>query len=122
MSHQRVIPRDLFNESKLLKCMGQLSLIIHDEKHPQYPLRLEHNDADYPGFNIELDGEFHNLYVTNLTLFFKDTEIRLGSRYNSKDAYPLHFINDDGEEGEVFNDDGTLSQEFKDFLDTLMEK
>ena len=30
MSYTRETPRDLFNESKLLKCLGQLSLIIHN--------------------------------------------------------------------------------------------
>lgn len=32
--YQRVIPRDLFNEAKLLKCLGRLSLFIHDGKSP----------------------------------------------------------------------------------------
>ena len=30
MTYRRVLPRDLFNEAKLLKCLGQLALIIHD--------------------------------------------------------------------------------------------
>lgn len=30
MTYQREIPRDLFNEANLLKCLGQISLIAHD--------------------------------------------------------------------------------------------
>lgn len=40
-SYRRVLPRDLFNEAKLLKCLGQLSLMIHDGK---CELRVEHSD------------------------------------------------------------------------------
>ena len=32
--YERVIPRDLFNEAKLLKCVGLLVLKIHDGENP----------------------------------------------------------------------------------------
>lgn len=119
MSYQRVIPRDLFNESKLLKCLGQLSLLIHDGQTSRWQLRFEH-DGDQ--FAIELDGMNGGLVCTNVMLYLGSHEIGLYSRYNSKAPFPLCFYDEsDGTDGDVFNDDGSLSQEFTDYLDHALQ-
>lgn len=109
MSYLRVIPRDLFNESKLLKCLGQLSLIAHDgidsNRNPAR-FQIEH---DGEAFNIEQDPGTGNLYCSNIQLMVRSEAVFVGSRYNSKSPFPLVFGVD---EEPVFNDDGSLSDEF----------
>lgn len=117
MSYQRVIPRDLFNESKLLKCMGQLSLLIHEGKGIRWPLTLNFGDGR-DGFVADQDSDDGSLFCENLWVELGGELIHVASRYNSKDAYPLFFRRGD-DEGDVFNDDGSLSNDFATFLDKL---
>jgi hypothetical protein len=117
MPYQRVIPRDLFNEAKLLKCLGQLSLLIHDGKAGA--LVMDH-DKPERGFVIDQDPSCGAIYCTNLRVSLKGRRIRVKSSLNSRDAYPLVFEYDENKtEGEVFNNDGTLATEFTDWLATL---
>ncbi len=118
MSYLRVIPRDLFNESKLLKCMGQLALVIHDGVNIPKGLALEHEDPEQ-GFQIDQDESTGELYPSNLNLFCRGRLIGLRSPYNCKEAYPLRFTLWEGDEGEVFNPDGSLSDEFRALCDRL---
>lgn len=128
MSYIRVIPRDLFNEAKLLKCLGQLALLIHDGKGIRWPMRLEHAPAragkkyeveETPGFVIDQRPEDGGLYCSNLRLFVGRNVIPLYTTYNSKAPYPLLFGRPDYSEADVFNSDGTLSDEFAEFLDRV---
>ncbi len=112
MSYQRVIPRDLFNEAKLLKCLGQLSLIIHDGVKVPRGLALNHFAED-EGFCIEQCPDSGALYCRNLEFICDGWEFSLSAPHNSKDAYPLRFVRDEENEGRVFNEDGTLSDEFR---------
>lgn len=111
MSYPRVIPRDLFNEAKLLKCLGQLALLIHDGVGVPRGLTLKHDEEAETGFQIEQDDSTGALYCANIALYCGGRFIGLRAPYNSKDAFPLLFILDD-DEGAVFNDDGTFSEEF----------
>jgi hypothetical protein len=126
MSYDRVIPRDLFNEAKLLKCLGQLSLLIHDglSIDPTWALVLTHNAEHSPGFRIVQDSSDGSIYCSNLVLTARGQVIRLYSPLNSKRPYPLQFFGHrrDGSayptvDGDVFDDDGTLSSEFRSFLE-----
>ena len=61
-----------------------------------------------------------DLYCSNLTLMLQNKDdpiIHVYSTYNSKSPYPLNCCCDVRGEIEVFNDDGTFSQEFAEFLD-----
>ena len=110
MSYERVIPRDLFNESKLLKCLGRLCLLIHDER---CNLRFDHNTDDYPGFRIEQHDYDGSFYCDNLRFYDHfGHRLRLSSCLNSKEPYPLLCTTEDDEEIEVFHDDGELTDEF----------
>lgn len=115
MTYSRVIPRDLFNEAKLLKCYGQLSLLIHEGKTSGLDLSLEHDTTVCPGFQIAMDGLRGHFYCTNLRLSVRGTTIQVGTIINSQAAYPLMYVTEDDYEGEVFNDDGSLSEEFKQY-------
>lgn len=117
MSYFRIIPRDLFNESKLLKCLGQLSLIIHDGVGVPAALTLNHT-AEEEGFYINQDQSSGALYCANLELSYFEREIGLSIPYNSKDAYPLSY-SIDNEAGRVLTDDGKLSSDFMGTLKAL---
>jgi hypothetical protein len=108
MTYTRVIPRDLFNEAKLLKCLGQLALLIRDGKAPEF-LTVDEPDGD--GFVIEQNPGDGALYCANLTFRANGRQLPLYAAYNSKDPYPL-LCDIDGEETAVFYDDGTLTTEF----------
>lgn len=118
MSYTRVIPRDLFNESKLLKCLGQLALLIHDGVGIPNGLKLEYSHFENDdgrleeGFRIEQDESDGALYCSNLELFCDGRLIGLRCPYNSKDPYPLIWTSDE-DEGMVFCHDGSLTKGFK---------
>lgn len=111
MSYLRVIPRDLFNEAKLLKCLGQLALLIHDRVKVPAGLKLSHDDSEIDGFDIQQSQYDGSLYVSNMELTCFGRVITLRSQYNSKDAFPMLFSLDENE-GRLLNDDGTLSGDF----------
>ncbi len=115
--YPRVLPRDLFNEAKLLKCMGQLSLKIHDGL--RWPLKLEMTSHENFGFVVRQNPDDGGLFVTNLTLSLNGFKVRVESVYNSKQPYPLVFYDEHLGVGCVFNDDGSLAEEFEAYLDRL---
>jgi hypothetical protein len=107
--YTRIIPRDLFNEAKLLKCLGRLALLVHDG----LPLEI---DYDPDGFAINQRSSDGGLYVENMT-FSAKFPLELYSAYNSKMNYPL--LCQAEEEIFVFDEDGNLTEEFKKFINVL---
>ncbi len=116
MAYRRVIPRDLFNEGKLLKCLGQLALIVHEGQGVRWPLRLVH-ECPEEGFRIEQDPDDGSLYCDNLSLYLGEGEILLSSAYSSKRTYQLLFVY-----GWVLTDEGELTEEFTAWLDRLLQQ
>lgn len=106
IDYQRVIPRDFFNEAKLLKCMGRMALLIHDELAPKNCKIIEISDA--PLIGLSYDGA---LAVVNYPLFISGIEYHIRTTYNSKGNYPAHVMHEDVEV-EIFDDDGSFTQEF----------
>lgn len=118
-NYTRVVPRDLFNEAKLLKCLGQLFLIYHDgvdANKSSLPVgfRIEHDDSEAAGFSVVQNQDDGGLEVANINCSYKGFRIRLYSSYNSRQAYPLNYDIEGGNtpSGEVFNEDGSLSGAF----------
>lgn len=116
--YERVIPRDLFNESKLLKCLGQLALLIHDGKGNK-DLVLEHNQQMNAGFQIDQDQSDGSLFCVNISFRLKDTEIPISTSLNSKRPYPMIYQDDEGGEEDLFNDDGSFTDSFLSWIETL---
>jgi len=112
-NYNRVIPRDFFNEAKLLKCMGQLALMILDNKTP---VKMSIEETGEP-FEVALLDE-GSLTVTNYRVIIQDNEFLLKTTYNSKSNYPL-ICDNDGEEYTVFDESGNFDQEFIDFCHTI---
>lgn len=111
MSYNRVIPRDLFNESKLLKCIGRLCLLIHDR---QVPFNARIDDTG-ERFLIELNEDNNELHISNLEIIINKVKgIQFFIPYNSKDNYPL-YCRFREEEYKVFYEGGNLHSDFIDF-------
>jgi hypothetical protein len=128
MNYHRIIPRDLFNEAKLLKCLGQLSLFIHegmDNSHNKVPaaLQMEYdsrhdNLGNEVGFVVKQNEHDGSIFVTNISLLYHGAEVYLSSPLNSRDNYPLQFNCPEGGgcDGRVFDDGGNFSDDFVNFL------
>jgi streptogramin lyase len=111
MSYTRVIPRDLFNEANLLKCLGRLWICL--ENNPR--AILGDNDAEHGGepFHIEQSDDDGSISVTNVPLHINGFQWRLSRPLNSREAWPLWMTSPDDETHEpVFDDNGNLSPEF----------
>lgn len=115
--YERVIPRDLFNEGKLLKCVGRLALLIHERNTPVDIQILE--DVGYmdQGFRIGL-WEDGYLSIYNMQIRIKDIPHTFRTVYNSKANYPLYAFRDNTETL-VFDEAGNWDQEFIDYCNTL---
>jgi hypothetical protein len=115
--YNRVIPRDLFNEAKLLKCLGQLALLVHEGRAGK--ITLKHH-APGSGFLIDQDDSSGGLFCMNLVCRLPNRQVvRLISRYNSRHPYPLDFvIGEYHTTGAVFEEDGSCTRDFLAFTDS----
>jgi hypothetical protein len=104
----RVLPRDAFNEANLLKCIGRLTLLIHDNEIDW--LKYEQYNDNEEGFNICQEESSGEIYITNLIFYLKkdNTEIIFTSCYNSKDNYPLIAYTTDNNYYRVFDENGNF--------------
>ena len=117
--YQRVIPRDLFNECKLLKCLGQLAVLIHDGIRMPPNLRSE---ADGSEFRIDQNPGCGGLYVSDgIKFVVLGVELSLKTPYNSKESYPLLCETED-DEVQVFDDNGQLTDEFRNYVARIGDK
>ena len=118
--YQRVIPRDLFNEAKFLKCLGRIALLIHDgrDQHNNSTPQSLRIDFDNQAFQIEQDAGSGALFCRNLVVFAGEHKVEIVHPYNSKENYPVIFEGDE-DEGDVFNDDGSFTQEFINYVGKL---
>ena len=111
MSYQRVIPRDLFNESSLLKCLGRI--YINLEATPGHCAELQHGGGD---FAIRQSFDDGSIYAAGVRLAVRGELVHLSRPLNSRDAWPLWAILPDDDEIEVFTDCGDFSPEFLAFI------
>ncbi len=109
MDYDRVVPRDFFNEAKLLKCMGVLAVKILDNQLPE-GISIEIDEGGDP-FQIEMLQEDGSLSVVNYPVTINGEEVIMKTKYNSKDNFPLYCMIDD-EDYLVFNESGEFDQDF----------
>ncbi len=86
-NYTRVLPRDLFNEAMLLKCLGKISLLIHNKEIQG--LKCVHTQPE-KGFIIKQDSGSGDIYVSNL--FFTDesgNEVLFSHPLNARGSWPL---------------------------------
>lgn len=112
MSYLRVIPRDLFNEADLLKCLGQLWL--HLDMLADGSTVLGDADGEHDGapFDIQQDEGSGALTVANLPFFIGGRPYRLTRPLNARAKWPLYATDEEDGETRVFDEEGNLSPEF----------
>lgn len=113
IKYERVVPRDLFNEAKLLKCIGLVALMILDNKTPVAMAIEEHGNA----FKIGLLDDGY-LTITNYEISIKGNPYTFKCQYNSKSNYNL-FVEYNYCEYLVFDEKGNFYTEFIDFVNSL---
>ena len=107
INYQRVIPRDLFNESKLLQQLGFVCLAIHDCRLTRITL-----EDSGEAFDIQL-SDSGKLSVSNLTFWQGDEDVELWMTVNSREKNPLFFLDPyTGDESYVFDDKGDFTSRF----------
>jgi len=121
MSYKIVLPRDAFNQSKLLKCIGQLTLKLHDniDDIRQY---LSCELVGHREFVIDQDID-GSLYCDNFYLYLTHDDInysviRLSCPLNSRLNYPMTYTLDDNTNF-LFDDNGEFSEEFLSYIGVL---
>jgi hypothetical protein len=108
MNYIRVLPRDLFNEANLLKCLGQLWIAIDGLDGAGFLV------DDVSRFEIEQDQNDGSLYVANLLFALRARLVHLSRPLNSRAPWPLYLAipeDPDFDVIAVFNDDGSLSDD-----------
>lgn len=109
MSYERVLPRDFYNESKLLKCMGHLHIMAQSVKCPDgITITIKENGQP---FNIERDESSGDIYVSNYKTKVNGNLVRFESNLNSQRAYPLSCYYNNTLYA-VFEDNGEFDSEF----------
>lgn len=111
MSYMRVVPRDLFNEANMLKCLGQLYL---KTEYLNGQISID-NHSNH--FELDQCPDTGELQLVNIDVTFNGDKLELFRPLNSREPYPLWLRYGDDEEMVVFNDDGSLSTEFAAFID-----
>ena len=104
-NYLRVAPRDLFNEAKLLKCLGQLALRVHERGLGNVTFWDSGN-----AYRIRMEDEY--MYVAvGIRFRRKGERLFLGTTCNSRRSYPLICLYN-AEEIPVFHEDGSITEEF----------
>ena len=112
MSYQRVIPRDLFNEADLLKCLGKFYLMT--EYHTT--ARILHSGH---AFNIVQNSSDGSIYCDNICVIIGSRTYDHFRPLNSREPWPLWLrlrADPDAEDFRAFDDQGNLSDEMKGLL------
>lgn len=112
MTYARVIPRDLFNEADLLKCLGRLSVVLGET--PRHRAELAHVPCTGP-FVVEQDPSDGSISCSNVALTVAGEAVHLFRGLNSRYAWPLWArfgSTDDPDDVEVFSPTGDLHDEF----------
>jgi len=116
--YPRVLPRDLFNEAKLLKDLGFLILRIQNKTAPS---GLSFDKIRQERFVICQDQSTGDLFVSNVRVKIEDEFVYLYHPYNEKNSPSLRF--ECGKyQGKVFEIEGVFSESFKAMCDAYKEE
>ena len=115
MNYQRVIPRDLFNEASLLKCLGQLALLHLDR--PVEGLELEHSEPA-EGFLVLQDPASGAIFCPLIRVVnVRGTSVVLQRPLNSRQDWPLEIELED-RTIPVFTSFGSFHPDFLEWAST----
>jgi hypothetical protein len=108
-------PRDLFNHASLLKCYGQLALLLHSRGFGDQ-VQILPGDHGRERFDIEhtQDGDS---YITNVSVEnLSGKTLELYRPLNARGPWPLFCIYHD-DMYEVFNEHGRFTPDFECIFD-----
>lgn len=111
----RIIPRDLFNDANLLKCLGALWIKLDNWR--DHDARLE-KEPDHTAFDIQQNEADGSTECVNVIFTRRGERFPLIRPMNSRESYPLWLVTDD-DSISVFDDDGELSPEFVEFVSPM---
>lgn len=115
MSYERVIPRDLFNEANLLKCLGKLYCALEDRGLGHLFTRAV-STAGNP-FEVKQNPDDGSISVPSIQVITRKGPILFYRPLNSREPSPLYAHYRWYEDAvPVFEDQWNLTQEFKDML------
>ena len=101
----RVLPRDLFNEANLLKCLGRLWIVLDDIRESHHA-RFETEDCD--SFDIVQDESSGAIYACNVIFTVRGVPCQLSRPLNARSSWPLYLETED-DAVSVFDGEGNLS-------------
>lgn len=107
-NYHRVIPRDLFNEASLLKCLGRLW--VETERH-QPLVRILHVGNEFRVSQNEDDG---SIYTSQIIVIIDGVTYDHYRPLNSRQDWPLWLRQRDDPDADdfpAFDEDGSLSPE-----------
>lgn len=110
MSYLRVIPRDLFNEANLLKCMGRL-WILAETTSGVVSVEFAGEGTDAP-FDIHQDESTGEIFVANVWVTVNGRIVAIRRPLNSREDWPLYASLWDEGPVPVFDDAGKLTEDF----------
>lgn len=116
MGYHRVIPRDLFNDADLLKCIGRLWILTDGIDGVFWT-----NPQARESFQIFQNDDDGSTYVQNVTLYIRNERCRLSRPLNSREPWPLYLTFPDDSVIPVFDGQGGLSSEMENFLHEVSE-
>ena len=108
MAYNRVVPRDLFNEAGLLKCLGRVWILLDEMRGHSAAL----SEGDGAAFDIVQNEGSGAISVANLDFTVAGELYYLERPLNSRKSWELWVeAGDDGdfESVEVFDDDGNFT-------------
>jgi hypothetical protein len=117
MGYVRVIPRDLFNEADLLKCVGKLYLELENINklfYTRLPAEVVMSYSDE--FLIDQCPHDGSIYIKNVHLVVREKGHNVYRPLNTRVPWNVYIYDDNGDIIDVFNENGTLSSEFVKFL------
>lgn len=110
MTYARVIPRDLFNEAKLLTCLARLYIAAEITRGVE--IEFTHDGGSFAIFQDANDG---SIYCANVDVFVNGVSLHLYTPLNSREKWPLIATSlDEDDPVTVFDDEGNLTKEFVD--------
>lgn len=115
VTYKRVLPRDLFNESKLLKVLGYLSLWIEDRRPWMDGVSYVYDTFQTDNFICGQDQSDGSFFCKNIKFFVAlDTELEIKVIQEIGDRFSAFAQIGDGEEVRIFAEsyDIAPSQEF----------
>ena len=125
-NYKRVLPRDLFNEAKLLKCVGKIVLLIEDE---MMPVTYHYDNTLTDNFIVGQNQSDGSFFVKNISFFAAGKFFDVVVYQNKNEMWNAyaHFVDGPAgscllEEIPLFTELGDLSEEFLEFCETIKKE